>query len=97
MRCALMSVLASSSRVSMHDPQHGGGRCVSSWVLFFVTVRPRCLSSSSLSSALGVDLVGTGLSCHLRCGVLGVFPVTFWCSSLSSLSILEELNKLVWD
>ena len=60
-----MSVLASSSRVSMHDPQHGGGRWVSSWV-FFVTVRPRCLSSLSLSSALGVDSVGAGLSCHLR-------------------------------
>ena len=72
MSCALMSVLVSSSRVRMHDPQHGGlrGCWVSSWVLFFVTVRPRCLSWSSLSAALGVVPVGAGLSYHLRCGVL---------------------------
>ena len=71
------------------------GRVLGRPIVFFVTVRPWCLSSSTLSSALGIDLVGTGLSCHLRCGVLGVFPITFWCSSLSSLSILEELNELV--
>ena len=56
---ALVSVLASFLRASNHDPSHGG-RCwvvsSSSWVLFFDTVGPWCLSSS-LSSALGLALV----------------------------------------
>lgn len=92
-----MSVVDKAITVETSHQFIAWGRVLGRPIVFFVTVRPWCLSSSSLSSALGVDLVGTGLSCHLRCGVLGVFPVTFWCSSLSSLSILEELNKLVWD
>ena len=28
----------------------------------------------------GWPIVGAGLSCHHRCGVLGLFPVVFWCS-----------------
>ena len=64
----------------------------SSWVPFFNTVGPWCLSSS-LSFALG--LAYCGCSCHRRRGVLGPFLVVFWCSSspLSTKPLLPRAEN----
>ena len=87
-----ISVLASSLGIRTHTPQRGGCWVVpsSSRVLFFVTVRPWCLSLS-MSSDLGVGFVSAGLSRHHRCGALRLFPVAFSCSS-SPLSTCGEFK-----
>ena len=81
-----MSVLASLLRASNHDSPHGGGCWIvpsSSWVPFFDTVGPWCLSSS-LSSALGLA----------QCSAPVIIVVRHWDRSSSRSSLLSTLRGI---